>query len=327
MTPDTVSPIRTLSIVVPVYRESATVEPFVQELNETLANLMDWDCRVIFVVDPSNDETENILVSETQKNSKLTVIVMSRRFGHQACLMEGLAFCSDSEAVITMDGDSQHPSSLIPELLRVYSLGFDVVNTTRVSDSKSMPTKFRASLGAIFYKGINRFSDTPVPIESADFRLISGRVARTMLEFKEQDVFVRGLVGWLGFKQASVNYTAPPRSGGESKYNLRKSFSFALRSILSQTNAPLKLVWLLLGLALFSTASLGIWTLFQYFSGVNLPDGWTTVILLILSTFSVQLLVLGIQSSYLGLIVKQVKGRPRTVIDHVHGNNRNFFRE
>jgi dolichol-phosphate mannosyltransferase len=235
--------------------------------------------------------------------------------------MEGLAFCSGSEVVITMDGDSQHPTSLISELLSVYDQGFDVVNTSRISKSKSLSSRIRKSLGSIFYKSINRWSDTPVPIESADFRLLSGRVVSEMLEFKEQDVFVRGLVGWLGFRQASVYYTPAPRSGGESKYNLAKSFSFALRAILAQTNAPLKLVWLLLGIALFVTASLGSWTLGQYISGVDLPEGWTSVILLLLSTFSVQLLVLGILSSYLSLIVRQVKGRPRVVIDSVHGHN------
>jgi dolichol-phosphate mannosyltransferase len=314
---------RLLTLVVPVFQEEESVERFLKDLEHNLEDLKHWSYRVLFVVDPGSDQTEKILFELASKDSKVAVIVMSRRFGHQACLMEGLRFCGNSDVVITMDGDSQHPANIIPELLRRHEEGFEIVNTFREpGEAPSPSSRIRASLGTAFYQLINRMSDTPVPFESADFRLLSRKAVDAILLFREQDVFVRGLVGWLGFNQVSVGYKASPRIKGESKYKLAQSISFGLRAVLVQTSAPLRLVWWILGLSFLSTALVSIWTLSQYFLQTLLPEGWTTVVILMMATFSVQLLILGIMSSYIGYITNQVKGRPRAIVatsKGVHG--------
>lgn len=308
-----------LTILVPVFQEEANVEQFLGELSDILTKLKGWNYKVLFIVDPGSDRTEEILVELANKDSRLAVIVMSRRFGHQACIMEGLKFCGDSDAVITMDGDGQHPASLIPVLLNKHEEGFEIVNTFREPGAQPTKSRLRASLGTAFYKAINRMSDTPVPFESADFRLLSRRAVESLMEFRENDVFVRGLVGWIGFSQVTVGYKVALRLGGESKYKLIQSISFGLRAVLVQTGAPLRLVWLLLGISLFATTVVSLWTLVQYLVGPTLPEGWPTVILLMMATFSVQLLVLGIISAYIGYIANQVKGRPRAIVRVSHG--------
>jgi dolichol-phosphate mannosyltransferase len=303
-----------LTLVVPVFQEEGNLKRFLKELADNLEGLKQWAYRVLFVVDPGSDQTEKILFELATRDPRVAVILMSRRFGHQACLMEGLKFCGDSDVVITIDGDSQHPASLIPELLRQHEKGFEIVNTFREPDKTHPSARIRASLGTAFYRMINRLSDTPVPFESADFRLLSRKAVDSILLFREQDVFVRGLVGWIGFKQVSVGYKAAPRIAGESKYKLAESIAFGFRAVLLQTSAPLRLVWWILGLSLLSTTLVSIWTLSQYFLQPLLPEGWTTVVILMMATFSIQLLVLGIMSSYIGYITNQVKGRPRAIV-------------
>jgi dolichol-phosphate mannosyltransferase len=234
--------------------------------------------------------------------------------------MEGLGFCADSDAVITMDGDSQHPPGLIPEMIRAYEEGNEIVNTLRrPSVPGTLRARARQRLGTAFYSAINKYSETPVPLESADFRLLSKKAVTALMRFKENAVFVRGLVGWLGYRQASIEYSALPRSTGTSKYGFSKSLSFALRAVLTQTTSPLKIVWVILGFSLAGTFLVSVWTLSHYLSGTNLPEGWPTVILLLMSTFSVQLVVLGIFSAYLGAIANEVKRRPRALVSWVYG--------
>jgi len=309
-----------LAVVSPVYNEELVIGKFYAKLNQVLRTLEDVEYTIIFVVDKCSDKTLDVLSDIAQKDSAVKVLSLSSRFGHQVSLIAGIEYAKESTAIIMMDSDLQHPPEIIPELIENYNNGYDVVFTIR-DDTWGIGYS-RKVLGNIFYRMLGYLSQIPISANSSDFRLISSKVARVLInEFQERNIFLRGLISWIGFKQIGVNYVAQKRFAGESKYTISKISQFAADGILSFSNKPLY-VAVAIG-AFFSIIAflLIAVSVVRYLTVESIPSGWTTLVVLLLLFNGIQLLVMGIMGSYIGRIYQEVKGRPRYIIDKVIERN------
>jgi glycosyltransferase involved in cell wall biosynthesis len=237
-------------------------------------------------------------------------IALSRNFGHQNALKAGLDL-SDGDAVISMDGDLQHPPDLIPELIRNWEAGYDIVYTIR-KDHQEIPMMKRKT-SVMFYNFMNRLSDIELEAGTADFRLMDKRVVAASRQFTEMDLFWRGLVKWVGFKQIGIEYEPAERKFGKSKYTYKKMMQFALRGITSFSTKPLSIA-IYLGFT-FSILSLLYvpYVLYSLYFGHPL-SGWASMIVTVAFFGGLQLMILGIIGMYLGKLFMQSKDRPHYII-------------
>ncbi len=293
-----------ISIVIPLFNEDEGIEQLVDDLQKVL----NMPYELVLVDDGSDDNTWQIVCKLAALWGEVKGICLSRNFGHQTALIAGMEHASASR-VITMDGDGQHPPSLIPVLLqKMDETGCDVVNTIRRSGSDVGYFKNRTSRG--YYTLINRLSDTPVKPGAADFRLMNKKASKAFLSFQESTRFNRGLVGWMGFHQEFVEFDAPPRQSGATKYTRRKMFRFALDGITSFSTRPIRLAFYLGLTTVFLGVLYGGYVLYQHTQDQTVP-GWTSTILVVLFTAGVNLIMLGIIGEYVGRILMEVKHRPR----------------
>jgi polyisoprenyl-phosphate glycosyltransferase len=306
--------VKTLNVVCPVYNEEEVIELFYQELRKVLLGLnASYETKIIFVVDPGEDETLNILKRIAQTDSSVVIIALSARFGHQMSLLAGIDHCN-SDAVIMMDSDLQHPPSLIPQMVQRFEEGYDIVYTLR-QDSLEI-NFFKRTSSKLFYRLINFISDIPINENAADFRLISHRVVEVFQrQIRERNQFLRGLVGWVGFRSTAISFQVDRRRAGESKYSIRRMIRFGIDGVISFSKSPLQaavLVGFVFALFGFLFALI---TLMQYFLYGSFPPGWTTLTIL-LSIFSgTQLVFMGIMGEYIGAIFDEVKGRPHYIVE------------
>lgn len=305
---------KTLTLVCPVYNEEQVILLFYEKLRAVL----DKDCKryewiILFVLDRSSDKSLEILRNITTKDSRVRVILLSQRFGHQMSLVAGIDH-SDSDALIMMDSDLQHPPELIPQLLKAFEDGHDVVYTIR--NSKENGGKIKNFLSRKFYSVINLLSGLRLSEGEADFRLISRRVVDLFKnEIREQNQFLRGLFYWVGFDRVGIEYTANPRAYGKSKYSWALMFKFASTGIISFSKRPIEYA-VFFGLIFFKFSMLSVvYLIFNYVFNQDLPSGWTTIVVLVTFFGGIQLLFIGILGIYLGYIFDEVKARPLYVID------------
>lgn len=303
---------RTLSVVCPVYNEEEVIEAFYLELKSVLTTLVDYACDMLFVVDRCSDQTLEKLKRIAQIDPAVRVLALSARFGHQMSLLAGIDHC-DSDAVIMMDSDLQHPPSVIPALLAEFEQGYDIVFTYRLDAPAT--GAFKRITSKLFYRAINRMSDVPINESAADFRLISRRVAHVFrTQIRERNQFLRGLFGWVGFESTTITFTARERPAGRSKYSLLRMVRFGLDGVVSFSKAPL-LLSILVG---FVFAAFGILlallTVFQYFVSGQLPPGWATLTVLLSVFIGIQLFFMGIIGAYVGAIFDEVKARPHYIV-------------
>ena len=302
-----------LTVVAPVYQEEKGILHFYERTRAVLDTLTEVEATIIFVVDRCRDRSLEILRSVTQRDTKVRVLALSARFGHQASLLAGISNALDADAIVMMDSDLQHPPELIPEMLHHFYEGIDVVYTVRRNNSDSGIV--RKHLGAFFYALINRLSSVDIPENTADFRLISHRVACVLAHsIQERNLFLRGLVAWMGFPQVGLEYSSPPRFAGNSKYTFYPAMRLAIYGLLSFSAKPLQ-VGLLCGI-IFSCVSFFYAMILSanYFIDKSLPSGWTTLSILILLATGIQLIVSGIIGIYVGGVYNEVKKRPLYLI-------------
>lgn len=303
-----------LTVIAPVFNEEEVIGVFHARLSEALASLTDIDAKVLYVVDRCTDNTLEVLRALVRRDPRARVIALSSRFGHQMSLVAGIDNSLDSDAIVMMDSDLQHPPELIPELIDNFRRGFEVVYTVRRDTEAINP--LRKMAGNIFYHLLAKLSRIPMNANAADFRLISGRVAKILsTDFGERNMFLRGIFTWIGFRQTGVEYVARKRAGGYSKYSLSKMLQLATAGILSFSTKPLQLV-IFVGV-IFSLLSfiMMIWAVVEFFLDKSIPSGWTTLVVLLLMFSGIQLIVLGIIGAYIGGIYEEVKDRPRYIID------------
>jgi len=262
---------------------------------------------IIYVDDGSTDSTASVLRELQAEDSRVRVVRLSRNFGHQIAITAGLEHAS-GDAVVIIDADLQDPPEVISEFLERWREGHDVVYGVRTDREGETP--FKRWTARAFYRFINRLSDTPIPLDTGDFRLMDRAAVDALLSMPERDRFVRGMVSWLGFSQTAVPYARAPRYAGGTKYPLFKMLRLATDGILSFSITPLRLAtWT--GFAASGVAILGIlYALYAHFFAAGLVKGWTSSLIAVLFIGGVQLICLGIIGEYVGRIYGESKRRP-----------------
>ena len=308
--------LKTVDIILPAYNEEEGLDAFHGALRAELSTLADrYRFNVCYVLDPSTDGSIDVLRRLAADDPCVTVLHLSRRFGHQMSLVAGIDQ-SRGDAVIMMDCDLQHPPALVRRLLEKFEEGCDVVHAIREYDHGTHPLKRWSS--RLFYSIQNALSPVDIRAGAADFRLISRRVARVFqTSIREQNQFLRGLFQWVGFRSATVTFVSPPRKRGRSKYDLLRLIAFSLTGMLSFSKVPLRLA-ALAGFAI-STLSLtyGAWLTGRFFVAGYTPPGYTSLIVMMLFLGGLQLLVLGILGEYVGSVFDEAKRRPLYLVDEV----------
>jgi glycosyltransferase involved in cell wall biosynthesis len=261
---------RRLTVVAPVFNEQEVIAAFYARTRAVLETVQDrYATRILFVVDRCTDDPMTVLRRIADRDRDVQVLVLSSRFGHQMSLLAGIEHAGDADAIVMMDSDLQHPPELIPELLAQFERGIDVVFTVR-RDSAEIG-RIRRLLGNLYYRVLGYISNIPVQRNTADFRLISGRVARALREqIRERAVFLRGILSWVGFNQVAVEYSPARRAAGRSKYSLSRMIGLATAGILSFSTKPLRMgIFVGIGLALLGFAY-GAITVVSYFTDRSL---------------------------------------------------------
>ena len=300
---------KSLSIVVPVCNERGNLPILLDEINKAIKDLP-YTYSVIFVEDSSTDGTLEFIKEKAASSNHIFYISLTKSFGHQNALKAALDR-TEADGVIMMDGDLQHPPSLIPELIKKWEEGYDIVYTIRNDYQEIQYLKRKTS--NIFYNIINNLSDIELEQGTADFRLMDQKVVRAFRSFTEADIFMRGLVKWMGFKQIGIEYTSAARGTGQSKYTVKKMIRFALQGITSFSTKPLYIAaYLGLFFSLFSLLYIP-YIIYGYFFG-TIVLGWPSVIATVAFFGGLQLMILGIIGLYLGKLFVQSKHRPHYIV-------------
>ena len=300
-----------VSVIVPCYNEELVVNATHERLSKVFASLPELSYEFVYINDGSQDRTQEVLAALQQKDPRVRVLRLSRNFGHQIAVTAGLEEAS-GDAVVVIDADLQDPPEVIPEMIERWRQGNDVVYGIRAE--REGESKFKLWTAKVFYRVINRLSDTKIPVDAGDFRLLDRRVVEILKAMPERARFLRGMVSWAGFRQTSVTYHRAARHAGESKYPLTKMISFALDGIISFSLVPLKLaIW---------TGFLAIWiavagiivAILDRLLEKDLTRGWASLFVAVLFMGGIQLVSLGIIGEYLGRIYTEVKRRPLYVV-------------
>jgi glycosyltransferase involved in cell wall biosynthesis len=300
-----------ISIVVPCLNEEEVLRDTNRRLVAVLEQLPQ-KFEILYVDDGSSDRTPEILGALQADDERIRVVRFSRNFGHQMAITAGLEHAS-GDAVAIIDADLQDPPEVIADFVAKWMDGFDVVYGVR--REREGETAFKLWTAKLFYRLIGKLSDTEIPLDAGDFRLMDRCVADALLAMPERDRFVRGMVSWLGFSQAAVPYRRAARAAGETKYSLFKMLRFATDGIVSFSILPLRLAtWV--GFAASGIALLGIlMTVVERLMGVEgLVKGWASILVAILFIGGVQLICMGIIGEYVGRIYGESKRRPLYVV-------------
>ena len=300
-----------LDLIIPLYNESASLPSFHASLLHALANLP-YDLRFLYIDDGSEDDTGKLLAEMARADARVQPIALSRNFGHQAALTAGLDAAS-ADAVVMLDGDGQHPPALVPELVRLFEAGYEVVQTTRLDPGG---LRFKRATGAGFYWLINRLGETRIPEGAADFRLLSRDAVNALGQLREYHRFYRGLVEWIGFRTVILPYTPAPRLAGRSQYSLRKMLRLAGDGLFSFSLAPLRLALVIGSLFLVLLAVELVYVLSFWIRGMerSLVPGWSSLMLILTMSSGISMILLGILGFYVGMIFQEVKRRPVYVV-------------
>ena len=294
-----------ISIVIPVFNEEENLREFYTRLTKVLSGLS-YDYDIIFVDDGSRDTSSAILYDLSQTDEHVQAYLLSRNFGHQMALTCGLDH-AEGDAVITMDGDLQHPPELVPELLSLWEGGYEIVQTVRKDTADA--SYFKKLTSSTYYKLINNMSKVHITPGGSDFRLMDRVAVEALKLYNERARFIRGLVNNLGFKLTTLEFIAPPRFAGKSKYNLHKMLHFALDGITAFSNVPLR--WAFYVGLVFGFGSMLVLghVLFIKLFTEEAVSGWATIAASVLFLGGIQLVGIGILGEYIGRIFEEVKQR------------------
>jgi glycosyltransferase involved in cell wall biosynthesis len=301
-----------ISILVPVYNEEKNILIFLSRLIKVL-NKIGTDYEIIFLMDPSSDNTEKIIVNETIKNKKIKLIVFSRRFGQPSATMAGIHYLSGDRCVI-IDCDLQDPPELIYDMYQKMNQGYDVVLARR--KTRKGETLIKKLVTKIGYQLIEKITDIKIPKDTGDFRIISKRIIENLRKFKEPNAFLRGLVAYIGFNQTYIEYDRDQRLEGNSKYNkYLGSIQIAFNGIFGFSSKPLFLMSIIGFIFALISFSIGIYYLLIKLFDPSVTPGLPSTILFITFFSGLNLIGLGLLGEYVGRIYDEVKNRPNFIID------------
>lgn len=298
-----------LSLVIPVYNESETIPELHRRLRQFLSALPEvgdaWE--TVFVDDGSRDGSGAMLTELARTEPRFKVVLFARNFGHQIAITAGLDR-AEGDAVVVMDADLQDPPEVVQQMLQKAAEGHEVVFGVR--RKRHGETLFKRMTAAAFYRFIRAMTGVDIPVDAGDFRLMTRPVVLTMRALREQHRFVRGMVAWVGFRQAAIHYDREARHAGETKYPLRRMLKFAVDGITSFSVVPLRLAtWL----GVFSgviAVVVGLVLFVIKFFAIGIVPGWTGIMVAVTFGFSAQLLMTGILGEYVGRIYEEIKRRP-----------------
>jgi len=300
--------IKAVEIIIPVFNEQGVVTFFHDELAKILADLP-YKFTFTFVDDGSTDATQVELEKLVSLDPRVRVVELSRNFGHQAAISAGLDL-ADADVVITMDGDGEHPPSLILDMLKLAEAGNDIVIGQRQEAQKA--SWFKRWTSDIFYNLLNKIGDTKIAPGAADFRLITRPVLESLRKFREYHRFLRGLFAWMGYRSVYLPYTPAQRISGKSKYSFKKMATLASNAVFSFSLVPLYAAVALGGVFLLLALIEGIYVLSLWLGGQqsSLEPGWSSLMFVLLSVGGTIMVSLGVIGIYVGYIFQEVKGRP-----------------
>jgi glycosyltransferase involved in cell wall biosynthesis len=295
-----------ISIVVPAFNEADVLPDFHQSITRALS-AQPFDFEIIYINDGSSDNTLAIIRELRQTDNQVTLLDLSRNFGKEIALTAGLHKAA-GDAVVIIDADLQDPPELIPELIREWQNGYDVVYAQRTH--RKGESLLKRTTAHFFYRIIQRISKISIPEDTGDFRILSRRAVNALNTFSEQHRFMKGLFTWIGYRQKALHYQRDPRHTGESKWNYWRLWNFALDGITSFTIAPLKISSYLGLLTAMGAFAYGIYMLIDTLLHGNPVPGYPSLIVIILILGGVQLVAIGILGEYLGRIFNETKRRP-----------------
>lgn len=304
-----------LSIVCPLFNEEESIRETIkrlQKLQEDLAS--EIEVELIFVDDGCKDKTLVYLRDFAKHNKNLKVISLSRNFGHQIAITAGIDLAS-GDFVAVIDGDLQDPPELIAAMYRKALTGFDVVYGKR--RTRAGETIFKKATAAGFYRLLNYMCEIEIPTDTGDFRLMSRKVVDGFKQMRERHRFVRGMVPWLGFKSAPLEYDREERFAGETKYPLKKMLAFATNAILSFSSKPLTIAIRLGIMTILAGLAGSAYMLYlKFFTSIPVP-GLTAILLSIVLFGGVQILLIGVVGEYIARIFEEIKGRPLYLVSEI----------
>ena len=304
-----------VSIVAPAYNEEKNLPALYARVRAVMEK-EGRDFELIVVENGSSDSSLAILKSLRAKDSRVNFLSLSRNFGHQGALIAGLEY-SRGDAVISMDADLQHPPEVIPEMLKLWDQGYDVVYTVK-QENKAQPL-IRRALDRMFYRIINKLSGIELHGQS-DFRLLGRKALNELCKLPERNKFLRGLSSWIGLKQAGISYRVNPRAAGSSKFKFIHLIELGIDGIFSFSIIPLRIftifgILMSAGSFLYGLYLLGLTAFINLTgSGLSMPSGWATLAVTLLFFGGVQLIGIGLLGEYLGRVYDEVKKRPVYIV-------------
>ena len=301
-----------ISVVVPVYNEQDNIKVFLNRTKKVLEKIK-LDYEILFILDPSTDKSQTILLDETKSDKKIKLIILSRKFGQPAATMAGINFVTGDRCVI-IDCDLQDPPELILDMNEKINQGYDVVLARR--RSRKGETLIKRLIAKIGYKIIEKISDIKIPRDTGDFRMISEKIIKNLRKFKEPNAFLRGLVAYIGFNQTFVDYDRQQRFEGKSKYNkYYGSLKIGFNGIFGFSSKPLFLMSIIGIIFAFISFLIGGYYIFIKIIDPSITPGLSSTVLFITFFSGLNLLGLGVLGEYVGRIYDEVKNRPNYIID------------
>jgi polyisoprenyl-phosphate glycosyltransferase len=302
------------SIVVPMYNEQAVAEEFIRRATEAFSALPAYE--IIIVDDGSTDDTARIVSALANSDPHLKVVRFARNFGHQTATTAGIDL-ADGDTVSVIDADLQDPPELIPQMVEKWREGADIVFAVR--ESRAGESAFKKATASGYYRLLRRLAKVDIPVDTADFRLMSRRAVEGLKAMQERSRYMRGLVGWMGMQRAEIKYQRDPRLAGETKYPLRKMARLALDGIISFSTMPLHMATFFGAAAAGLSFVYALYAIIKKMTGGYVVPGWASIMVSVLFVGGVQLITLGVVGEYIGRIYDEVRQRPLYLIESVQG--------
>ncbi len=308
-----------LSIVVPCYNEEEVMHELHRRCAASAREVVGDDFELVLVDDGSSDKTPTIMRELADSDGNVVAVFLARNHGHQKALSAGLQYARGNRVLI-LDADLQDPPELLGQMMVLMDQGNDVVFGQRVTrEGETMTKKLTA---ALFYRLLRSLVETPLPVDAGDFRLVSRRVVDQLNTMPEEDRFIRGMVGWLGYRQVALPYERQSRLAGQTKYPMRKMVRLAVDAVTGFSTVPLRLATYLASLMAVLTIPMILYVLFRWATGETV-QGWSSTMMVVLVASSIQLLTIGILGEYVGRLYLQSKRRPLFIVDEIYSGAKN----
>ncbi len=305
-----------ISLIVPCFNEQDSIRFFVEKVEEIFLQLPNYSYEIVFINDGSKDRTKEVILDLSNINKKIKLVDLARNFGKEIALAAGLDYCSGN-AVIPMDVDMQDPPEVIIDFINKWEEGYDVVYGIR--EERVGDTFLKKLTAFLFYRVINLLSDTKIPKDTGDFRLMDKKVVEVLKQMKERHRFMKGIFAWVGFNQIGIPYVRKPRVSGQSKFNFIKLSALALEGITSFSVRPLKLASFF---GFFTSVIAFIYGSYiiirSLINGSDVP-GYPSLIVIILFLGGIQLISIGLLGEYIGRIYNETKERPLYIVNQAYG--------